>query len=1050
MHLKETGIYRITPGGVCLPGETVSLKMEFVAENIFRMWTTLQDDFCQEETLVVECAAFDYPAVRVEEEANFVTVSTKALSACIHFKPFYVELRDAAGKMVFSTPRGETISWEGKKLTQRFDLPEETCVYGLGQSSIADLNLRGRERRMWHQWDGFRYSGNGGIPFLMTSQGYGLLLNSSWASRFVLAEGKPAPKSADVTPPDLWGEEVSGEEHPLRGSILLEGGDMDVFIIHGPGYPSILKGYADLVGRPPVIPKWALGYMQSKFGYKNQDEALEVANEMRRRGIPGDVLIIDLDWFRYFADLDWVKPYWPDPEGMLRQLRAMGFRAMIVSEPFVDIRSRNFGEFNEKGYLYNWAPTAVNSPVDLTHYAVDQTDPAAQKLWWEKLQKLFDQGIRGFWCDMGEPQNHPEDTRELHLGCREKVHNIYSVAWSKGIYENQRAYTDERPFTLFRTMYAGMHRYSAASWSGDVDCTWEVLKDQIVVGQQVNISGQPWWGTDVGGCMYMERYDPELFARWFQWGAFCPIFRTHGVRYNNEPWSYGEHVENIVRKYIDLRYALMPYTYTCAYETAKAFAPMMRPMFYAFPEDKQAAKEQYQFLFGDSLLVAPVTEKGARTKRVWLPEGIWYDFHTGEKYTGGKYVEVFAPLEKLPLFVRGGSVIPMTEKMLHTGGQRLDKLILHVYPGSDGSFTLYEDDGYTYAYEKGQYATTCFTYSDAEKQLTIAPTEGGYAGMPWARSYEVVFHDTARPVRVTLEQIPVKEQTVVSLITGEVMEAGTVRKEASLQYDLEYLPEMEDARMGCLLRIYGEAADQVSLTAPVGWTCASPKREILATGQAVSKFLLQMEGREYTSTGTVTLELRRGEKLLTETVNLLSGWVTWWKLAGAYRYGPEGFDREFLPEKQLRIDEKDLEPGVRVEDFKRFECFGYVPVQRVFKEEKNVSASANFTLNCVDRTCYASCTASLPEDRECTVKLMGEDKLKLWVNGKLQLASDLCHGTPLYSRVKLKAGKNRIFLKCSQFNNREAEVWSERAWGFYFAIVDENRKPMEDIVYSAE
>lgn len=162
---------------------------------------------------------------------------------------------------------------------------------------------------------------------------------------------------------------------------------------------------------------------------------------------------------------------------MLRQLRSMGFRAMVVSEPFADTRSQNFAEFNEKGYLYNWEPTAVNSPVDLTRYAVDQTDPAAQKLWWEKLRKLFDQGIRGFWCDMGEPQNHPEDTRDLYLGCREKVHNIYSVAWSKGIYENQRAYTDERPFTLFRTMYAGMHRYSAASWSGDVDCTWEVLKD---------------------------------------------------------------------------------------------------------------------------------------------------------------------------------------------------------------------------------------------------------------------------------------------------------------------------------------------------------------------------------------------------------------------------------------------------------------------------------------------------------------------------------------------------------------------------------------------
>jgi len=243
MHLNKIGTYRATPGGICLQGETVSLKMEFVADNIFRMWSTLRDDFCQEETLVVVRTVFECPNVCVTEQDNLVMISTPKLTAYIHLEPFCVEVRDTAGKKVFSTPQGETLSCEGEKLTQRFDLPEETCVYGLGQSSIADLDLRGWERRMWHQWDGFRYSGNGGIPFLMISQGYGLLLNSSWASRFVLGDGKIAPKTADVTPPDPWGEESSGEGHPLRGAIVLEGGDMDVFIIHGPDYPSILRGY---------------------------------------------------------------------------------------------------------------------------------------------------------------------------------------------------------------------------------------------------------------------------------------------------------------------------------------------------------------------------------------------------------------------------------------------------------------------------------------------------------------------------------------------------------------------------------------------------------------------------------------------------------------------------------------------------------------------------------------------------------------------------------------------------------------------------------------
>ena len=1060
--------YEIVPGGICLRGQDISLKIEFAARNMVRMWSTLQGEFRQEETLVVERSSFEDPGVCITEQENLVTLSTGELTVLVHRKPFYVQLQDAAGKTVFSTPEGETISRTGQKLIQRFDLPEGVRVYGLGQSSIGELDLRGWERRMWHQWDGFRYSGNGGIPFLMTSQGCGLLLNSSWASRFVLGEGKLAPKTEQVTPPDPWGEKHSGEGHPLRGAILPEGGDLDLFIIHGPAYPDILRGYAELVGKPPVIPKWALGYMQSKFGYKNQDEALEVANEMRRKGIAGDVLIIDLDWFRHFADLDWIKPYWPDPEQMLRQLRSLGFRAMVVSEPFVDTRSVNFEEFNRKGYLYDWKPTAVNSPVDLTHYAVDQTDPAAQKLWWEKLKKLYDQGIRGFWCDMGEPQNHPEDTRDLHLGCREKVHNIYNLAWSKGIYENQRAYTDERPFNLFRTMYAGIHRYSAASWSGDVDCTWEVLQDQVVVGQQVCLSGQPYWGTDIGGLMYTERYDPELFVRWLQWGAFCPVFRTHGIRYNNEPWSYGEQAEAIIKQYIGLRYRLMPYIYTYAYETSQTFAPMMRPMFYAFPEDRQAREQKQQFMFGDSLLVAPVTEKGARTKKVWLPEGVWHDFWTGKAYTGGCWVEVFAPLDTLPLFVRGGSVIPMAEPMLHTNAQPLDRLQLHVYPGSDGSFTLYEDDGYTYAYEKGQFAKTRFIYEEGAKKLTIAGTEGGYAGMPWARTYAVTFHDANQPetvlvngketpwqydakhraLTVTVEQLPVTEQAALELIGAVAAEVSG--EETALRYDLEYLPETETQRLGCRIRVYGKENDRVAAEIPVGWQCLSTQTRTLATGQQVTEWLLQMAGREYTATGTVLLTLHRGDRTLTEKVPLLSGWVTWWKLAGPYLDGPEGFDTEYLPEQQLCIAENRLEAGIRVEDFKRFECFGYVPVQRVFKGEKNISATANFTLNCVDRTCYAGCTAILPEDRVCTVKLMGEDKLKLWVNGKLQLASDLCHGTPLYSRVKLKKGKNKIFIKCSQFQNREADVWSERAWGFYFTIVDDSRRSMDDIIYCAE
>ena len=1078
MNLQKIDGYRVIPGGIVLSDGAASMKIEFVSAGILRMWTTLQADFCPTETLVVEKTEFEYPAVQMTESAGKITLQTDELSADVHLNPFYVEVRDMEGEVVFSTPRDATIAWEGDKLTQRFDLPENVKVYGLGQGSSGTLNLRGVERRMWNQWDAFRYSGNAGIPFLMTSQGYGVLLNSSWASRFVLAEGIPSAKSELATPPDMWPDEPIADARPDQWSILLEGGDMDVFVIHGPDYGKILQGYAELAGKPPIMPKWALGYMQSKFGYKNQDEALEVAGEMRRRGIPGDVIIIDIDWFRYFSDLEWVKPYWPDPEAMIRQLRSMGFRVMVVSEPFSDKRSINFNEFKEKGLLFSWPNNVIRTPVDLCNHAVDQTNPEARKLWWEKLKRVFDQGVRGFWCDMGEPQQHPEDTEDQYLGCRNQTHNIYSVAWSKGIYDGQRACSEERPFSLFRTMYAGMHRYSAASWSGDIDCTWDVLTDQVVVGQQVCLSGQPYWGTDIGGCMYQDHYDPELFVRWMQWGAFCPIFRNHGVRYNNEPWSYGKPMESLIKKYIDLRYALMPYTYTYAYETAKTYVPVMRAMFYAFPEDEKAAQYEHQFMFGDSILVAPVTGKGVRTKQVYLPEGCWHDFWTGKAYDGGQTVDAFAPLDTLPLFVKGGAIIPMVEGKLHTNESMADRLKLHVYAGADGAFELYEDDGYTYAYEKNEYALTRFCYDDAAGQLRTAAVRGGYMGMPYARTYDVVLHGVdcpeavqfngkalcadawkydaeTRSLTIALKNVPVMDEWSITVVLGAVQRAAEPG-EIAVKCDLEYTAETPQQRLGCIVRVYAQdnmhaPVDHcASITAPVGWKCISEETEVICGGQKVSKFHLQMEGGEYTATGTAKVHVtyEGGAKQL--DVQLLSGWAAWWKLAGPYKVGSDGFDTEFQPEKEMRICEEAVEDGVRVVDFKRFECFGYVPVQRVYTEQNLEGAVGNYTPDCVDRTGYASCVANLPEDRECTVKVMGEDKLKVWINGKLAVAVDQCYGTPAYSRVKLKAGRNEIFIKCSQFNNRESEIWSERSWGFYFTFVDQNRNPIEDIVYSID
>lgn len=694
----------------------------------------------------------------LKQKENQLVMKTDCLTIEVSMDPFELCGLDKAGHEVFKSARPFVTIGEGR-ITARFSLKPDEKVYGLGQDPMGNLNQRGYERRMWHQWGGHRRSGNGGIPFYISSEGCGVLLNSSYPSRFAIGEAKVAvpDRMGEIMAPAPWSwDEHSGEGDPDTAAILLDHDFMELSIICRGDVDPIIRGYYELTGFPPLLPRWAYGFIQCKNRYRSQDELIKVAREFRKRGIPCDALVIDWLWFREFGDLEWDERSWPYPEGMFRELSDMGFKVLSAQHPFISERCKWFGEYKEAGFL-NEAPEGKR----ITY---DHSNPAARNHWWSKVKRLYDQGLRGYWTDMGELEEHFPGTRS-HMGGRERVHNIYTLLWSKGLYEGQRRDTADRVFILLRAPYAGAQRYGAVLWSGDIDATWQVLKEQVVIGQGVCLSGQPWWTTDIGGFLTGYDFTPELCMRWMEWGAFCPIFRTHGTKPDNEPWAYGPNVERLCRGIIGLRYRLMPYIYSCAAMVTRKGSPMMRAMCVDFANDPKAVEQVYQYMFGPSILVAPVLEKGARIREVYLPKGVWYDFYSGWKYRGPGFASVAAPLGRIPLFIKGGSIIPMGDEYDHEGQKAGDELMVHIYPGADATFELYDDDHQTYAYEKGEYSLLRIEYTEhaAGKEDLSGPEKptgvrvirlspsGSFTDATWAyKQIQLVIHDCDSPVKFVL------------------------------------------------------------------------------------------------------------------------------------------------------------------------------------------------------------------------------------------------------------------------------------------------------------
>ena len=536
---------------------------------------------------------------------------------------------------------------------------------------------------------------------------------------------------SDNTPKLSW--KLSDNSTTFRSPVAQ---GLDYVVFYGPSADDVIASYRNLSGNAPMFPQWAYGFWQCRERYMSGTHLVETVKEFRKRNLPVDVIV--QDW-QYWGSRGWGVPQfdeknYPNPAGFIKELHDLNahFNISIWSNP--DKNSTIGKEFVLK-----------NRFIPDTKW-LDYFNAETRKEYWNTLKvNMFDNGVDSWWMDAVEPENDALKGTETHMGLGDFYRLTYPLMVSQAVSEGQReTSSDKRVCILTRSAFPGQQRYGIINWSGDIGGTWEVFRIQIVAGLNYTITGFPYWTTDIGGffrpgrSQYTDEKYHELLTRWYQWGTFNPIFRMHGYMTETEPWKYGQKVEDNMRKMLNLRYQLLPYIYSEAWQITKNGSTIMRPLVMDFNGDTAAVNSKFQYMFGKSLLVAPVTEANVNQWNVYLPiDADWFDFWTGKHFAGGQTIKTDAPLDKIPLFVKAGSVVPMG-KVIQSSAEKSDTLEIRIYEGADARFELYEDEGDNYNYEKGLYSTITFRWDDKAQKLTISDRKGSFPGMLKNRSFTIV------------------------------------------------------------------------------------------------------------------------------------------------------------------------------------------------------------------------------------------------------------------------------------------------------------------------
>jgi len=642
----------------------------------------------------------------------------------------------ADGLRVLAGSFREVVDRKAYHTKLEFEWMNGEALYGLGSHEEGMLNLRGQHQYLYQQ------NMKAVVPILLSTRGYGIVLDNYSFMTF----------HDDAFGSYLWSDIAD---------------ELDFYFIYGPEFDQIVNGIRKLTGKTPMLPRWAFGYIQSKERYESQNELIEVVQEYRKRGLPLDCIV--LDW------KSWPEGLWgqktldperfPDPKEMTAELHRLNAHLMVSIWPIMSPDSDNCIEMRDQGYLLG------------NHATYDAFQEKARELYWKQANEgLFSHNMDAWWCDCTEPfeadwkdafKPEPEERTQINTNEAKKYLdpqyiNAYSLLHSRGIYEGQRQTTDQkRVVNLTRSAYAGQHRYGTITWSGDPAATWETLRCQIADGLNFCVTGSPYWTVDIGAFFVKNKpelwfwrgdYDQgvddlgyrELYVRWFQFGAFLPMFRSHGTDTPREIWRFGnpgEPMYDTLVKFLRLRYQLMPYIYSLAGQVTHEDYTMIRALPFDFRSDPATYNISDQFMFGPALLASPVTKPMyygpnsvpltgvEKTRPVYLPAGSdWYDFWTGERYVGSQTLSAYADLETMPLYVRAGSIIPFGPDIFHTNEPQA-MVKLRIYPGQDGTFTLYQDEGDNYNYEKGFFTTIQLRWEDKNRRLIFEKRKGKYPGM---------------------------------------------------------------------------------------------------------------------------------------------------------------------------------------------------------------------------------------------------------------------------------------------------------------------------------
>ncbi len=647
------------------------------------------------------------------------------------------------GKILLSEENG--LMTDNGQRGFRFNLSADEKLMGTGQR-VLGMDRRGQKLPLYNKAS-YGYNGKTeqmyfSLPMVLSSKKYLLLFDNS------------ASGSVDL----------GKTENNILAFSAVEGRTAYV-LVAGDNTPDIIKNYVALTGKQPLPPRWAFGNFSSRFGYRTEAEARATLDKFKQEDFPVDAIILDLYWFGkdikgHMGNLAWDKTAFPEPEKMMADFRQQGVKTILVTEPFILTSSKRWQESVAAGAI---TPGVDGKPKTFDFYfgntgLVDVFNPIARDWFWGIYRGLKNQGVAGWWGDLGEPEVHPGDSQHL-LGSGDALHNAYGHQWAKMVFDNSvKDSPNERPFIMMRSGAPGSQRFGMMPWTGDVSREWAGLKPQVELALQMSLLGMAYTHSDLGGFAGGEKFDSELYIRWLQYGVFQPVYRPHAQDHiASEPVFHDQQTKDILRPFVKLRYQLLPYNYTLAYQNSTTGMPMMRPLFFSDESNAALIDNAQSYFWGDAFYVTPVTEPGVASVPVLLPQGVWFDYWNDKRFTGKQTINAPVTLQTIPVFVKAGSFIPMIKTIQNTEQYSSQNLQLHYYADASiktATGQMYEDDGKDpQALAKGRFELLDFNAKQQRQNLQFSFTRHGgeYAGKPDTRQLELVVHNwPSKPSRLQI------------------------------------------------------------------------------------------------------------------------------------------------------------------------------------------------------------------------------------------------------------------------------------------------------------